>query len=417
MAQLLPDKLSFLKMIQNGARGQYSISVIPKAEFLDKKIVDRIGSGCLPFVNCPDEKKISYSDYLKLKLQVKAQDQIWTQQIKVIAAAISDYHSKLSADSRGGGQQTAKKLDSLLNDADKTISTKMQQRQSQVLSLGNIGTLLKDGFFQGVKLAAAGAKFDFDLAPAAIRVFLRSKGLNVSQPGTIARTNFRSRLAKLAIHLEYTAKVTEILPKSFKAFLNGKDGELRNAVMAMAAETAGLIEYERLSGATGISPHLKEVVETYQRIQEIEKIRLDLDRVGILDARDKSYLDWSIRPEQWRLISAVASSVEDIGRVAGLSQQRWFAEVDNAHKIADSIQSAFFNASDSVAQQNLRNDFQVLLRNYEQQQIIISAYSTFLDAVAEEIGQYSLKSRSDVVTKRSDGTIAVSINGVVNPRR
>ncbi len=416
MAQFLQGKkelISAQDKLQRAVQGQYKTINIPNAEFLDNKITDRKGSGCVPLLPCPDDKKISYADYLRLKLKVNAQAQAYKNGSKIYQE-IDNYRSRLESDRRLGGQDVARRLTSIVDEANRKAERQYQQRQGQVLSLGNISALTVDGFLQSFKLVGAGAKFDFDIAPAAIRVYLQAKGINVAQLESTTLPKF-GNAGRFIRNIDYVVKVGEILPKYFEALLQGNDNQQRNLVLEMGSETLALAQKDRLSGGLGISPHLSKAVESYQKSQELEELLNDLNTLQLIDERDKSYINWTIQSLQWDFVSSVVLVVEDVGKSAGLGQQEWLTKLDNAHKAADSIKSALSNASDTFAEQALRDDYQRLLTQYDKNQIIIAALSSVIDSTAEEVGKYLLTARTDVVTRKPDGTIAVSADGVLYP--
>lgn len=418
MAQFLGGNRELIAIIQQefklATQGQYQTINIPKAEFLEKKITDRMGSGCVPLAPCPDEKKISYADYLKLKLKLDTQAKLYNEHGVNIFEAINKYKSRLERERLYGGQSVASKLVSLQSEANQQVQRQRQQRDSRVSSVENIVALAKDASLQNVILVGTGAKFNFDIAPAAIRVYLRSQGINVSQLENTILPGL-GNASQLRDNVDYVVKVGEILPKAFEAFLKGNDNELRNVVLEIGSETVALVKSDRWSGGLGITPHAAKAIESYQKIEQLEKLREDLDRLRILDERDKSYIDWTMKSLQWDLISSVVSVLEDIFKSAGLGNHPLLVEIDNYHKASDSIKSAFSNASDAASQQKLRRDYQVLLTEYEKNQIVILAFSSFVDSAAEEVGRYLVSVRTDVVTRRSDGTITVSTDGVLYP--
>ena len=269
---------------------------------------------------------------------------------------------------------------------------------------------------QGVRLVVSAAKFDFDLLPAAVRLYLQRRGVNISEleNNSLPRVQNNDRFTR---KVDYVVKVGgEILPQTIEAILQGDDNKIRQLTLEMGSETAALANDERLSGVIGSGPHLAKALESLKKIQELEKVRDELEKLQILNDRDKSYISWTLRGMQYDLISSVVLVVEDVSKVAGYGEKKWLAKLDNYHKVADSLKSAIYNANDTFFTPiDLRTEYRSLLIRADKNQIINSGLSLFIDSAAEEVGKYLVRARTDVVTRRPDGTIAVSTDGVLYP--
>lgn len=64
---------------------------------------------------------------------------------------------------------------------------------------------------------------------------------------------------------------------------------------------------------------------------------------------------------------------------------------------------------------DLQRTYPRFLFNYERNQIAIEGLSKFLDKSAEEVGEYLIKARSDVIVRQADGKIAVMTDKVLSP--
>ena len=195
---------------------------------------------------------------------------------------------------------------------------------------------------------------------------------------------------------------------------------MRNLVLETAEKTAALVKYENLLiSGTSIYNNYQKFQDSIQKINDLETTRDELQNKQLLDDLDKSYLDWAIKSEQWNYWSSFFSVFGAIAKSFGLDNTdklSYLKYLEESHKIADSIKSATFTAHDFFAEQEIRKDYMKLKYSYYQQnQIIISGLSSFLDSAAEEVGNYLIRARSDVVTKKPDGSIEVRIDGVVYP--
>lgn len=82
---------------------------------------------------------------------------------------------------------------------------------------------------------------------------------------------------------------------------------------------------------------------------------------------------------------------------------------------ADAVNALLFNALQFTYKEDIRKRYELLKAYSNRNQKMISGLSSLIDLSAQEVGQYLTKTRTDVVTRRSDGTIAVSVKGVISP--
>ncbi|MGB5962592.1 MAG: hypothetical protein WBG73_18140 [Coleofasciculaceae cyanobacterium] len=124
----------------------------------------------------------------------------------------------------------------------------------------------------------------------------------------------------------------------------------------------------------------------------------------VLDGFDKTFLTTAQVSSAVKLITSALAFI-----APGKQAVRTFADK------ADAVNALLFNALEFTYKEDVRKQYELLKAYSNRNQKMISGLSSLIDSSAQEVGQYLVKTRTDVVTRRPDGTVAVSIKGVVSP--
>lgn len=425
-----PDLISAQLALHRAVRDDYDTIDIPDSEFLNKPITDERGSGCIDLSLCPSDKTISYADYLRFKFKVNSsQQEVFNDGVKILEE-INNYKSYLENDRFNGGDDVAKKIDTLFEEGAVNIIIQKIRRREEFWSLDNIAALTADSFFQTLKLGRNAIQFYLDISPALVRsyiVYISRGSMTVSE---VENNLLSSRINPDAVKdmkdiADYIQEISNIMPQVFEAFLADDDDKMRDLVFQTYEATASLVEsalveseesQNLLTPTIGMYNNFRKCEEAIKNIKDLENTRDKLEKLQLLDEQDRSYLEWSIFSEQWNYWSALFSFFESLAKFVGLDKYDKFIYLQEGHKIADSIKSGVFRIRDSSFEQEFRRDYMQLKYSYYQKnQISISALSSFIDSAAQEVGTYLVTTRKDVVTLRWNGTIEVTWNGVLYP--
>lgn len=396
MAQFLQGKrelLSAQEKLQRAAQGEYTTINVPQSDFLTKPFIS-VAKTPGAFFGGRDD--VSYANYLNLKLKLKAQETVFNEGTSIIKA-IEPYNDKLSKDNRYGGRDVSQRIVSKFNDYWRRVE---EQNKKPSLSLGSISRALpyalEETRVSNINLIEGGVQTGGKLASAFTDLAGLVKILNLPE-----LTNPES-FQRAGRSIDYVFTVKEKLGDIKDAFLKGNNEEVNKINLEIASETIKLIDAQdsmlvRSGEAIAIRGEATKLIERHNFLQQSQLTE-------VLDGFDKTYLTTA------QVSSVVKIFTSTLALIApGKQAVRTFADK------ADAVNALLFNALQFSYKEDVRRQYERLKAYSNRNQQMISGLSSSIDFSAQEVGQYLIKTRTDVVIRRPDGTIAVSVNGVVSP--
>jgi len=397
MAQFLQGNQelnSAKERLRSTAQGQYTTLAIPQSDFMTDTFTT-VASSPGAFFGKRDD--ISYADYLQLKLKLKEQETV-LKEGAIIIEAINQYNTQLNKDNRYGGRDVSKKIVANFNEFWGRVE---EQNKKPSLSIGSIaGALpyaLEETRVSTINLIEGSTQTGGKLASAF-----------TSLGGLVQLLN----LPELTNPNAFTLGGSTI---DYVFFLQPKLGEIQNEFLAGNIEKVYDINLEILSETIKLTntpnPTLVRVAEAIAVREEATELidRFDFIKqpqfAEVLDDFDKIYLTTSQFSSTIKLVTSTLAFI-----APGKQAVRTFADK------ADAVNSLLFNALQFSYEEDVRTQFEQLKAKINRNQELISGLSSAVDFSAEEVGQYLIRTRTDVVTRRPDGTIAVSTSGVLYPR-
>ncbi|MBD2776322.1 hypothetical protein [Iningainema tapete] len=386
--------ISAYEKLKLAAKKEYDKPNIPNSDFLTKPFTS-VGTSKCGFLGC-ERKPVSYTDYLQEKLKLKAQEKVLNSGSSIIQE-LDQYNSKLKNDNRYGGRDISQRIVSNFQDYWRRVE---EQTKKPSLSLESIARALpyaleesrvstlgfiESTFKTGGKLASAFT----DLGE-----FVQILNLPELTNPELFKKRGRS--------LEYIVTVKEKLGEVKDAVSEGKYEEINNITLEVASETIKLMDLQdstlsRSADAIKIRSAAQKLIERHDFLQQPQVAE-------VLDNFDKTYL----------LTAQVASTVELVTSTLSFIAPGKQAVTKFADK-ADAVNALLFNALEFTYKDDVRRQYERLRVYTKRNQELISGLSSSIDFSAQEVGQYLMRSRTDVVNRRSDGTIAVSVDGVLYP--
>jgi hypothetical protein len=396
MAQFLQGKqrlISAQNKLQLAVQDKYDLVEIPKSDFLEDPFTDVAES---PGTFLGKRNNVSYGDYLKLKLKLKAQEKLWNEGIDIVKA-IEPYNEKLNKDNRQGGREVSQRISSNFNEYFNRVS---EQDKKPSLSLEVIVRALpyaiEEARISDINLITGGFQTGGKLASAFTDLGGLVKLLNLpelTKPESFQRAG-RS--------LDYVVTVQEKLGKIKEEFLKGNQEKINDINLEIASETIKLMDAQdskstRTAEAIAIRSEATNLIDRNKFLQQSQLTE-------VLDGFDKTYLTTAQVASTIKMITSALAFI-----APGKQAVRTFADK------ADAVNALLFNALQFSYKEDVRKQYELLKAYSNRNQQMISGLSSSIDFSAQEVGRYLIKTRTDVVTRRPDGTIAVSINGVVSP--
>ena len=404
MAQFLrgtTELKSAQETLQKAARGEYdTITNGQKTDFIEdilEDIPEIRPVDCKSFGFSCESTEITYADYLNLKLKVYLQVGVFKNGMKVYDE-IPKYQNRLFQDRQYGGLNVGQNLTS---EWDKRWNNvKEQQRlkdeQANLPITERLGVVME----QTVKDTAnfSGELFKTSTKVAATLAQIKDLAETITSLRSINQDN----LNRIAGGPKYYLAVEKILKDSGKALQSFDTDKINELALKGAQETIELINAQdrKVAGSAN-------VIKIYSAAKDIidkNNLLRQPQATNALDDFDKFYI----------AATMYSKAVEVI--IGGLSIP--FSEakvVDTLLKKADAVNTVLFDALEFTYKDSVRRQYVRLQYAYNRNQIQVVGLSSFIDYAAEEVGQYLLKARPDIVTRRPDGTIAVSVDGVVYP--
>lgn len=404
MAQFLrgtTELKSAQETLQKAARGEYdTITNGQKTDFIEdilEDIPEIRPVDCKSFGFSCESTEITYADYLNLKLKVYLQVGVFKNGMKVYDE-IPKYQNRLFQDRRYGGLNVGQNLTSEWEK--RWNNVKEQQRlkdeQANLPITERLGVVME----QTIKDTA---NFSWELFKTSTKVAATLAQIkDLAETITSLTSINQDNLNRIAGGPKYYFAVEEILKDSGKALQSFDTDKINELALKGAQETIELINAQdrKVAGSAN-------VIKIYSAAKDIidkNNLLRQPQATNALDDFDKFYI----------AATMYSKAVEVI--IGGLSIP--FSEakvVDTLLKKADAVNTVLLDALEFTYKDSVRRQYVRLQYAYNRNQIQVVGLSSFIDYAAEEVGQYLLKARPDIVTRRPDGTIAVSVDGVVYP--
>jgi hypothetical protein len=401
MAQFLQGKqelISAHEKLQLAVQGKYDIVEIPKSDFLEDKFTDVAES---PGTFLGKRNDVSYGDYLKLKLKLKAQEKLWDEGIDIVKA-IKQYDEKLNKENRQGGREVSQRISSNFNEYFNRVS---EQNKKPSLSLEGIVRALpyaiEETRISNINLITGGVQAGGKLASAFTDLGGLVKLLNLPE---LTKPESFQRVGRSIDYVStvYLPTVQGKLSKIKEEFLKGNQEKVTDINLEIASETIKLMDAQdpklvRTAEAIAIRSEAMNLIERNKFLQQSQLTE-------VLDGFDKTYLTTAQVASTIKMITSALAFI-----APGKQAVRTFADK------ADAVNALLFNALQFTYTEDVRKQYELLKAYSNRNQKTISGLSSSIDFSAQEVGQYLTKTRTDVVTRRSDGTISVSVKGVISP--
>lgn len=396
MAQFLQGKqelISAQEKLQRTVQGKYDIVEIPKSDFLEDKFTDVAES---PGTFLGKRNDVSYADYLKLKLKLKAQEKLWNEGIDIVKA-IKPYDEKLNKENRQGGREVSQRISSNFNEYFNRVS---EQNKKPSLSLEGIVRALpyaiEEARISDINLITGGVQAGGKLASAFTDLGGLVKLLNLPE---LTKPESFQRVGR---SIDYVSTVQGKLDKIKEELLKGNQEKVTDINLEIASETIKLMDAQdskstRTAEAIAIRSEAMNLIERNKFLQQSQLTE-------VLDGFDKTYLTTAQVASTIKMITSALAFI-----APGKQAVRTFADK------ADAVNALLFNALQFIYKEDVRKQYELLKAYSNRNQKTISGLSSSIDFSAQEVGQYLTKTRTDVVTRRSDGTISVSVKGVISP--
>jgi hypothetical protein len=387
------------KKLQLAAQGQYTTLIeAQNIDFLQEEITEIRPADCRAFGFSCENKKITYADYLSLKLKINLQTEFFSKGM-TFYDEIRKYNERLSNERRYGGKSVADNITSQFNRIWNDVQTQQQRIDAQArLPLPERLSTVLDQTGGDV------IEFSIEVLKTSAKVIATVREIKELTETISSLSSINSeRLNRVAGAPKYFLEVEKILKDAGEAFLKLDTEKLRDTTLKAAQATIEFVNSkDRKVAGTGNA--IKAYIAAKELIDK-DKLLHQPEVTKALDDFDKFYL-----------AAAQLSKAVDV-IIAGISIP--FSEVkvvDTLAKKADAVNILLFDAIEFSYKNDVRRQYVKLQYYSNRNQTAISGLSSFIDYTAEAVGKYLLRARTDVVTRRPDGTIAVSADGVLYPR-
>ncbi|GAB4306869.1 MAG: hypothetical protein Fur0025_48740 [Oscillatoriaceae cyanobacterium] len=397
MAQFLQGNRELIdayQALQGAAQGQYNVVEIPSNDFMDNPFTQIARERGTWF---GEREDISYAKYLKLKLKLNAQIAADNNSLEIVEK-MQEYNNRLSNENRQGGREASQRIVANFQ----TLWSRIEQQNQPDLSLDRILSSLAYAVEESrvstihfvIKSAQTGGK----LAAAFSDFGKLGQLLNLPSSSNADATQLTGR------KLDYAITVYEKLQEFERNFKKGDYEALKYINLEIANATIGLLDPQN-------NPRLVRAGQGIAILSEATKLRdmmifLQQPNVReVLDDYDRFYLTVA------GISSALKIGADTVTLINPNPQQ-------SASQIAakvKAINDLLFEGLQITYKDEFRRKYERLIVHNNQLQDRILGLSSSINYAADQVGEYLLKSRADAVTRRADGTIAVSVDGVLYP--
>jgi len=401
MAQFLWESTelkSAQETLHKAAIGEYNtITNGQKIDFFEEGITEIRPVDCRSFGFSCESKEITYADYLNLKLKVYLQIGVFKNGMKVYDQ-ISKYQNRLFQDRQYGGLNVGQNLTSEWEKRWNNVKEqqRLKDKQANLPITERLGVVME----QTIKDTA---NFSVELFKTSTKVAATLAQIKDLADTITSLTSINQyNLNRISGGPKYTIAAVKILTDAGKALQSFDTDKLNELTLKAAQETIELINAQdrKVAGSAN-------VIKIYFAAKDIidkNKLLRQPQATNALDEFDRFYI-----------AAAMYSKAVDV-IIGGLSIP--FSEakvVDTLLKKADAVNTVLFEALEFTYKDTVRRQYVRLQYAYNRNQIQVVGLSSFIDYAAEEVGNYLLKARPDIVTRRPDGTIAVTVDSVVYP--
>ncbi|WP_237396883.1 hypothetical protein [Okeania sp. KiyG1] len=446
MAQFLQGKqelISALEKLKRAAKQEYETNIDSFNLNLLKETVTTLSPVECRAVGVECERKgISYADYLELKMKYKLQPDIYKNGYKIFDA-VAEYQKLLNNDNRYGGTQASDRLYSIEQEIKQEIAEKWGEQEEKLnrttlenlvlagrQALEDSGEMLGDLLFTTIIPKSIPSILDMEGVaeemskglPKFMRILEKRFGIKPDsdevEPTALFVEMSPEGLKFLAGYPKYAFAVVEFTKSLSQNFAEGNTDGINKTCTKMAEETLEFLNnFDDFPGyapkeLASISKASREIMETSDVLEkpEVRQLLDDFDKLNLQVAQLSATLDMIdavISLINKKVISKEQQVVQTLGKMTKWQLLAKFLQKTLKDLIADGTKHTYKN--------DLQRTYPRFLFNYERNQIAIEGLSKFLDKSAEEVGEYLIKARSDVIVRQADGKIAVMTDKVLSP--
>jgi hypothetical protein len=406
--------ISTQNQLRNAAQGNYDTKIGDKdvsSLLKDINILDfeppfnLRDSDCKAFkLDCrtDEDRKVSFSKYVDLKLKVVEQLKISNQVDSTsFNKELNRYQSQMTRDSKYGGSQIAN-----------SFNADFRRFSRDGRDPGK-----EPDFFEklGRSFNAASAQTIDDLGEfgqAQWKTFTKTFPKLI---GILSKSNKLSKIAKKFLGLSQATvtiyKGNELL-NSFKELTGSKMTDaLKSFDGVKVIDLVARFSQEALEWLDSSNKDFKRTgsglnfYNSLRDIQDIGKVFKNPKIKNQLGAIDQFYFGAKALS---KALEITVTALDDIDSTEA-------AVIENVVDKLDLINTVVSDALDFSYKQGLRREYANAKYTYEKNQIIISGFSGFTDRYSESVGRYLISSRGDVVYQLPDGTVGIGVDAIVDP--
>ena len=398
MAQFLQGNRELIdayQALQGAAQGQYNVVEIPSNDFMDNPFTQIARERGTWF---GEREDISYAKYLKLKLKLNDQIAAYNNSLEIVEK-MQEYNNRLSNENRQGGREASQRIVANFQTLWSRIE---QQNRSPSLSLERtwrgLAYVVQESGVSTINFVIKAVQTGGKLAAAFSDFGKLGQLLNLPRSSNSDLSQSRGR------GLDYAITFSEKLEEFSREFNAGNYEKLTDISLEVANATIGLFDLQN-------NPRLVRAGQGIAILSDATKLRdmmilLQQPNVReVLDDYDQFYLTVA------GISSALKIGADTVTLINPNPQQ-------SASQIAakvKAINDLLFEGLQITYKDEFRRKYERLIVHNNQLQDRILGLSSSINYAADQVGEYLLKSRADAVTRRADGTIAVSVDGVLYP--
>lgn len=375
------------------SQDKYSIPVsINNIEFLKKTITTLRPIDCQQLGFSCSEKEITFSDYLELKQKIAKQKEVIEDSMNV-ANQFNIYGQRINNDTRYGGRNTVNQI---------AASTKKiwDEAQAKARTQSNLS------FSEKVNIIAIQTKDDtLEFTGSVFKTSVKALATiyQIDEIDNSIRDISRAEAIKLSTNsLNYILSFQDSLKELKQSFLKADGEKIRDTTLKIIQST---LDYTNLQDNPIIGKS-GNILKVYLSAKDfIDQDRL-LQQPQLLNNLDDS--------EKFYLYAAQMSKGLEIA-IAGVSIPLSTGKADSLLKIVDAANIILFDALEFYYKNDFRRRYARMLDAYNRNQFLIKGVQSYLDVISTEVGNYLINTRTDAVSRRQDGSVTVSTQGIIYP--
>lgn len=402
LKKMLQDPIlesDYIKLIEaNQKKEKLGEIDLPKSDVLDQAVTSKVGAGIgcndPKLFTCDEKYRVSYADYIKSKLRLKAQIDLINSGQTLDLKFSKFYDEDISNDNSYGGKAYAESMKKEQDRLSQGIITKLDDREKKRWSWSNLGNLLADSSVQSTKMVGSAVKFDAQLLTGLARIQLQSMRLNPEYADSVVKAVNQYDVRKLEDiqgKYDFVQANVKILSEAFdgKGTLLNNPERLQKLLVDFSAEVVKMSDKDR-DNALGEFVGLKKAVDEYNELVKLKKELSDPKYSNVINAEDLKYIDSALSKAGFDVFFASAkfakSAIQSIPGFNGATG--WINEVSNIIEAADNFRQAYSEASGFFDEQNLRLSYRRAQAQAELNQIYLDAFTEVSTIALNKFSQY-----------------------------